>query len=128
MFAARLKGAIGYRNHYPLTTATLGGGDMQDDNLVVRRVVCAACRSTSGGEEVIVAGARHFDSVMVSQVKFFDDYIESQIEPWEQGFIDQFGVFMDRREAMAVAKASGQEINFKRNGSDPTELYSEGLY
>lgn len=95
----------------------------------IRRVVCAACRATLVGKEtIIIAGARHFDSVMRSQILAFDEHLLSQVKPWEQGFIDQFGVFMDRHEAMRVAKESGQELNFKRNGSDTTELYSEGLY
>lgn len=59
-----------------------------------------------------------------------------KIIPWhryfktegEQGFIDNFGIFMDRVEALAVAKASGQPLDMKRNGGSGDELYSEGLY
>ena len=47
---------------------------------------------------------------------------------FEQGFIDQFGVFYNREEAMVIALAAGQDIDYKRNGGDSLILYSEGLY
>lgn len=89
----------------------------------VRRVVCAACRSG----ELIIAGARHFDSVMHRQIAAIDP--EKRPRHWEQGFIDQFGVFMNRQEAMQVALAAGQPVDIERGcGGDKTTLYSEGLY
>jgi hypothetical protein len=56
-----------------------------------RRVVCAACRDPEGR---IVTGARHFDAVMMEQIKR-----STKPEAWragEQGFIDQFGAFLTR--------------------------------
>lgn len=57
--------------------------------------------------------------------------------PWPkdtetQGFVDQFGVFMDRKEAWEVALAAGQ-IRFieswnYRHSEDGYILYSENLY
>jgi hypothetical protein len=45
-----------------------------------------------------------------------------------QGFIDQYGVFMDRKEAYAVASAAGQ-INTRRpKGYPEYMLFSEDLY
>jgi hypothetical protein len=39
------------------------------------------------------------------------------------------GIFMDRKEAMQVAKAAGQPVDITRGcGGDETTLYSEGLY
>lgn len=47
---------------------------------------------------------------------------------YEQGFIDQWGKFMNREEALAVATAAGQ-INVRRPKTFPeTELFSEDLY
>lgn len=48
----------------------------------------------------------------------------------DQGFVDQFGVYMDRKEAYQVAKAAGQLHYPERCGSslDGPKLYSEGLY
>ena len=88
-----------------------------------RVVVCAANRSTKTGK--IVCGARHWDSAMRGQVlvdgKRPDEWLSA-----EQGFIDQFGVFMTREEAWVVAEAAGQ-IKFGRDYSKGT-LYSEDLY
>jgi len=51
----------------------------------------------------------------------------SKIEDAEQGFINQWGVFLTREEAYRVVKASGQPFDPKRNGS--TDMpFSEGLY
>jgi hypothetical protein len=47
---------------------------------------------------------------------------------WEQGFIDQWERFMDRHEALLVALAAGQPVDFERNSGSGNELYSEGLY
>jgi hypothetical protein len=47
---------------------------------------------------------------------------------WQQGFIDQYGVFMDRRESLEVATAAGQ-INVRRTKTNPVnQLFSEDIY
>ena len=89
-----------------------------------RIVVCAACVHPNDPTAMCV-GPRHWDKTMFHQVEKMG-YIGTSI--WKQGFIDQFGVFMDRKEAMIVAKASGQPLDLKRNGPDDTKLCSEGLY
>jgi hypothetical protein len=102
---------------------------MDKDNYQ-RVVVCAANRTKSGK---MICGARHWDNVMRGQVcntnwlsiKLFGRLPKC----WrgaEQGFIDQFGVFMDRQEAWKVAEAAGQ-IKYGREHSKGT-LYSEDLY
>lgn len=92
-----------------------------------RRVVCAANRILLPvkGTYAMVIGPRHYDPTMRAQ-------IASTIggaAAWrvaEQGFIDQWGTFMTREEALAVALAAGQRIH--RCGGDETRLYSENLY
>ena len=44
----------------------------------------------------------------------------------EQGFVDQFGVFLTREEAWDVASKAGQIV--RRVGGDGGCLYSENLY
>lgn len=93
-----------------------------------RRVVCAAIRAADG--EVLL-GVRHYSMDMHRQIdrrmdaeKFLHRHDE------DQGFVDQYGVFMSRCEAYAVAKASGQ-LRYPENcgrGIDGDKLYSEGLY
>lgn len=92
------------------------------DDRMVRRVICAANRFPDG---LILCGARHWDSVMCAQATALG--IKGGNE--EQGFIDQYGVFMDRKEAMQVAKDAGQAIDIRFGcGGDELTLYSEGLY
>lgn len=92
-----------------------------------RFVVCAACRYGT----LVIAGARHYDKVMQSQLTYIQEdslYDFEESGRAEQGFIDQFGVFMDRKEALAVATAAGQ-INVRRSKTFPEdELFSEDLY
>jgi hypothetical protein len=77
-----------------------------------RVVVCAALRR----REVIICGPRHWDSICRGTSK----------DGWEQGFVDQKGVFLTREEAWPIAKAAGQII--RRVGGDEGRLYSENLY
>lgn len=88
---------------------------------VGRRVVCAAMRS---GDSLVV-GPRHYDEVMRTAIK---NLPQVAVRHWEQGFIDQFGVFMTREEAWKVAVENGQVI--RRAGPLPEEcsLFSEDLY
>ena len=90
---------------------------------VQRRVVCAAIRTKGGGS--MVCGPRHFDDVMRQQIE--QSYLlRAQWVDAEQGFVDQFGAFMDRHEAWQVAATAGQII--RRVGGDDEMLYSENLY
>jgi len=87
-----------------------------------RRVVCAAIKNS---KDHIVCSARHYDKLMI-------DAIMIDLKSWkdkddiEQGFIDQFGVFMTREEAYIVAKENNQII--RRCGGDDGRLFSENLY
>lgn len=94
-----------------------------DNPVPVRRVVCAAIRRKDDG--AMVCSARHFDAAMHSQIEG-SFYMRHQWQEAEQGFIDQFGVFMSRKEAWIVANAAGQVI--RRVGGDDGCLYSENLY
>lgn len=88
-------------------------------------VVCAACRRGS----ITIAGARHFDKVMRSQLEAISGDNLHFGHNWEEGFIDQFGDFLTRGEAMAIALAAGQKVDIECGcGGDKELLYSEGLY
>lgn len=96
-------------------------------DLPVRVVVCAANRIVDGKPHagLIIPANRHHSPTMNALYTAlgikggFDD----------QGFIDQWGQFMDRKEALKVAMSSGQPFNVERNGcgNPPDELYSEGI-
>lgn len=90
-----------------------------------RRVVCSA--NLHKKTSIIFCGARHFDDIMRAQIRRANLDMREPSDMWfEQGFIDQFGVFMTREEALTVALAAGQRIY--RCGGDEKKLYSENLY
>ena len=89
-----------------------------DYSVTPRRIVCAANRHRDSGR--IICGARHWDNIMRSQVKEGEKFTG-----WDQGFIDQFGDFLDRQEAWIVAAEQDQ---IRRLVSATGTLYSENLY
>lgn len=86
----------------------------------IPRIVAAACII----DGTIFVGARHFDPVMRAQIK------RAGLDPLsaEQGFIDQWGRYYTREEAMDVALVSGQPFDAERNSGNGEMLFSEGLY
>ena len=96
-----------------------------------QRIVCAANRHLF--THFMVLGVRHFDEHMIQQIDLMREYNPSKAGDqncrWEQGFIDQYGKFLDRQQAHQVAQAAGQII--RRVGGDTADggtLYSENLY
>ncbi len=89
-------------------------------------IVCAAIRH----KQHIITGARHFDTIMHQQLVMYNAFNNEAHKKWEQGFIDQFGTFYNREDAMQIIKSGRQAFAFdaKRNGGNGKELYSEGLY
>nr|CEP28708.1 conserved hypothetical protein [Klebsiella variicola] len=95
---------------------------------ITRRVVCAAnqYQSKIGGDPIVFIGIRHYCPIMRQNISQSLMYIDRASEV--QGFVDQFGVFMDRKEALKVAKEAGQ-LNVARIKTWPDdELFSEDLY
>ncbi len=88
-----------------------------------RRVVCAAVKAGNH----IVLGARHFDTVMHAQLALLPGNISVLAPSGCQGFIDQWGKFMNRDEAFLVAK-SARQIRKKSGNPNSTQLFSEDLY
>jgi hypothetical protein len=87
-----------------------------------RSVVCAANKYG----DLVFTGVRHFCSVMQFNMAQYDIPALRRERGEIQGFIDQFGVFMDRKEAAIVAKESGQLACY--GGVFPEVLFSEDLY
>lgn len=91
------------------------------------RVVCAAIRNKRTG--LILCGPRHFDKTMVMLIrqsivnpKFNESWADA-----DQGFVDQFGNFLGRREAYVIAEKNGQLLD-ERPSHTKGCLYSEDLY
>ncbi len=87
-------------------------------------IVCAAIKHN----ESIICGARHFDMIMHGQLAVYDAWCGDNNKKWEQGFVDQWGNFHTRKEAMQIVKENGQPFNAERNKGNGKDLYSEGLY
>ena len=90
----------------------------------VRRVVCAALRAEDGS---LLLGVRHYSADMHALIDALPDgYKFCHRSGDDQGFVDQRGQYMTRREAWNVAEAAGQ---VRRQGYDGEGvLYSEDLY
>ena len=91
-----------------------------------RVVVCAALLYDNG---VLIVGPRHFDQTMHNMIRMLNDGgldITAGNKP-KQGFVDQFGNFLTRKEAMVVAKRQGQ-IKYSCDSGCSDELFSENLY
>lgn len=90
----------------------------------MRKVVCAAIRADDGR---VMVGIRHYSGDMHSQLAVrsdAEDFMHRHGD--DQGFVDQRGVYMTRREAWIVAEKAGQ-INSRITGQEGI-LYSENLY
>lgn len=86
-----------------------------------RLVVCAACKVG----DLVVMSPRHWDIPMHYTVAHLKG---DPIAPTgEQGFVDQWGVFMSREEAYQVALRQGQ-IRYPEEGRGSEKLFSEMLY
>ena len=98
---------------------------MSNENMP--RIVCAANLMPDG---TMFIGARHWDQLMRQQA---DNYTKANGKPdhfvgaAEQGFIDQWGTFYDRKEAWVIAERNGQILRSGPGFNGP-DLYSENLY
>lgn len=99
------------------------------------RVVCAAIRHKETG--TIICGARHYDETMRRTIYAIHGHFnlpEEKRDPtlvppewWccENGFVDSFGNWLTRAEAMKLAKERGQILFPDHNKK---ELFSEHLH
>jgi hypothetical protein len=85
------------------------------------RLVCAANKYEDG---TIIIGVRHYDRFMQAQLDNLPRLYK--MPPAEQGFIDQFGMFYTRVQALVLAEKNNQII--RHCGGDGNKLFSENLY
>ena len=109
-------------------------GDYWEENGLTKPqevIVAAANRYTSCyamPEGTLLVGARHWDTLMRSQLRLITQERKlTKPNEWEQGFINQFGEFRNREEALKIVLESGQPFDKERNRCT-MRLYSEGLY
>lgn len=83
-----------------------------------RRVICAAVRHKDN-KQAVICGPRHFDRVMRTTLTLMG---ANHHDFHDQGFVDQWGMYMSREEARVVAIEAG--IKPEQNKL----LFSEDLY
>ena len=88
-----------------------------------RKVVCAANKY---GNYMFI-GVRYFCPIMCKNMETYDI-------PWlrkefgeEQGFIDQYGVFLNRKEALQVA-LDAHQMDGRQKTTPYDRLFSEDIY
>ena len=104
---------------------------------IPERIVCSACQvfaderdgTNEDGGEIIheVYGLRHYDPFMRKQIKELEKQYNYALLDWEQGFLTNKRRFVDRKEAMEIAKSQNQVIRLS-GSSNPDILFSEDLY
>lgn len=94
-----------------------------DYNVTPAWVVCAALFHPETGR--IITGPRHFCPTMRQQILASEGFPFWKTGAVTQGFVDQFGAFLTRKDAWIIAERNGQ---IKREVSSPGTLYSENLY
>lgn len=92
-----------------------------------RWIVCAACRYG----DLVIPGIRHFDICMVNLIgKWLSQdtiaYMDSQIE--EQGFLDNYGNYVNRADALIMTKANGQYGARREPSNHHRDAFSEDLW
>lgn len=96
-------------------------GRMRWEYYGVQRRIAQAAYNYNG---YIVTGTRHSCPIMEMQIMMMEEVLEEWChgDRMIQGFTDQYGNFLTRKEAYPIAKAAGQII---REDVCPGTLYSE---
>lgn len=85
-------------------------------------IICAAVRDPSTG--TVITGFRHFDHHIRYKIEYnglkFKDFTE-------EGFVDMYGEYHNREDALKIVLDNGQHFLKERNGCS-SRLYSEGIY
>lgn len=118
---ARIKEAI--EVHKEMTsTNIMEDGRMRWEYYGVQRRIAQAAYNFNG---YIVTGTRHSCPIMQMQMYAIGNELLNEwcgLDKMVQGFTDQYGNFLTRKEAYPIAKAAGQII---RGDHCPGTLYSE---
>lgn len=104
--------------------------DWLDGRKIQRRIVCAANRfELKSGGYLVVPGTRHYSKDMaevLDQLK--DKLVTDHVSGNNQGFVDQWGEYFTREEALIIATHAGQINTVRTKGYPLDVLFSEDLY
>lgn len=91
-------------------------------------VLLAACRY---GDYITAVGVRHYDLHMHQQLDLCDeDELQERrrADVVSQGFIDRWGNYLSREEALTLVKDTKQMFSFRCQSGCDDVLYSEGIH
>lgn len=104
---------------------------------IPERIVCSACQvfvderdgTNEDGSLIIheVYGLRHYDPLMRKQIKELENQYKYALLDYEQGFMTNKGRFVNREDALKIAKEQGQILRLS-GSPNPNILFSEDLY
>lgn len=104
--------------------------DWWDGRKLQRRIVCAANRfQLKDGGVLVIPGSRHYSkdmALVLDQLR--DKVVSDHVTGDDQGFIDQWGEYHTREEAVIIAKHAGQLNTVRKKTGPDDELFSEDLY
>lgn len=86
----------------------------------VQRVVSMAANVVDG---YLIIGNRHFCPLMQMQIDLLGLMCQNHNVRTQQGFVDQWGVYMNRKNAWIVAKEAGQIKQVYTEGTLFSECY-----
>ena len=99
---------------------------IDDITFIPRHIVCAAICF----DDLIVVGVRHYDDFMREQIedaKNNGTLVKLNRAKEEQGFIDQYGQFVNRTDASYIVVMNKQQLR-DSNIKIGDELFSKNLY
>ncbi len=104
--------------------------DWWDGRKLQRRIVSAANRfRLKTGGFIVVPGARHYSPDMAAVIDLLEEQLDTRhVYGEDQGFIDQWGEYHTREEALVIATHAGQINTIRQKGAPYDTLFSEDLY
>lgn len=104
--------------------------DWWDGRLLQRRIVCAANHfELKDGGTVVIPGSRHYSKDMAEVIDLIrDKVVTDHVHGEDQGFIDQWGEYWNRKDALIIATHAGQINTVREKGAPFDTLFSEDLY
>lgn len=101
-----------------------------DGRKLQRRIVSAANRfQLKSGGTLVIPGTRHYSKDMAAVLdQVADKLVSVFVTGDDQGFVDQWGQYYTRSDALVIATHAGQINTVRPKGGPSDELFSEDLY
>jgi hypothetical protein len=122
-----------YVNAFPMKSDVIIGRDpsyweKEGIEKPQRTIVASACRHPIF--DILLISPRHWDRRMHGLSNALDSSIPLiyNVALYSEGFVDQYGDYHNRIDALKIAVEAKQKISERGCGGSKTMLYSEGLW